>query len=101
MLSEIFSKNKYIIINSDIDGFLSGMILQKYYGCQVVGFSNSWDRVWINKLYEELVDNPLTSPIYIDLYVANPDVICIEQHIIGYKRRISLRRNGSLHMERR
>ena len=36
-VKELFEKNKNIIINTDIDGFLCGMILQKYYGCKVVG----------------------------------------------------------------
>lgn len=84
MINEIFNKTKDIIINADIDGFLSGMILQKYYGCNVVGFSNSWDCVWITPEYESSNNNALYKPVYIDLYVVNPDVVCIEQHIIGY-----------------
>ena len=83
-LDSVFRKNKNIIINTDIDGFLSGMILQKYYGCRIVGLSNSWDCVWIDPEYEASTDNALESPVYIDLYVAAPSVICIEQHIIGY-----------------
>ena len=84
MIKEIFEINKNIIINSDIDGVLSGMILQKYFGCNVVGLSNSWDCVWIDSDYEKSVKNPLKEPVYIDLFVANPEVLCIEQHIIGY-----------------
>ncbi len=83
-LKTLFEKNKNIIINTDIDGFLSGMILQKYYGCKVVGFSNSWDCVWIDPDYEKSTHNALLDAIYIDLFVANPSVVCIEQHIIGY-----------------
>ena len=79
MLKEIFEKNKDIVINSDIDGFLCGMILQKYYGCKVVGFSNSHETVW---LAPEVAD--IDAPVYIDLYVARPQVVCIEQHIIAY-----------------
>ena len=78
-LSEIFDKNKDIVINTDIDGFLCGMILQKYYSCRVVGFSNSRETVW---LIPEIED--INKPVYIDLYVANPTVTCIEQHIIAY-----------------
>ena len=65
-LSEFFEKaqTKDIVINTDIDGFLSGMILQKYYGCRVVGFSNSSESIWlcpeIKSIYE---------PIYIDIFV--------------------------------
>ena len=79
MLKELFQKNKDIIINTDIDGFLSGMILQKYYGCKVVGFSNSRETIWVSPEVKSIYD-----PIYIDLYVNRPDVICIEQHIIAY-----------------
>ena len=83
-LKTLFEKNKNIIINTDIDGFLSGMILQKYYGCKVVGFSNSWDCVWIDPEYEKSTANALVDAIYIDLFVVAPSVVCIEQHIIGY-----------------
>ena len=79
MLKELFSKNKNIIINTDIDGFLSGMILQKYFDCNVVGFSNSRESIWVSPEVNSIYD-----PIYIDLYVNRPDVICIEQHIIAY-----------------
>lgn len=81
-LSDIFDKNKDIVINTDIDGFLCGMILQKYYGCRVVGFSNSRETVW---LIPEIED--INKPVYIDLYVADPSVICIEQHIIAYDKK--------------
>jgi hypothetical protein len=79
MLKEIFEVNKDIVINSDIDGFLCGMFLQKYYNCRVVGFSNSRETVW---LINDIQD--IDSPVYIDLYVSRPKVICIEQHIIAY-----------------
>ncbi len=78
-LKSLFSQNPNIIINTDIDGFLSGMILQKYYGCKIVGFSNSKETIWVTPEVGSIYD-----PIYIDLYVNRPDVICIEQHIISY-----------------
>lgn len=81
MLQELFSDNKNIIINTDIDGFLSGMILQKYFDCKVAGFSNSKETIWITP---EITD--IDAPVYIDLYVARPNVVCIEQHIIAYNK---------------
>lgn len=80
-LSEFFeaAKTKDIVINSDIDGFLSGMILQKYYDCRIVGFSNSKESIWlipeIDSIYE---------PVYIDIYVNRPDTFCIDQHVIAH-----------------
>ena len=80
-LSDLFNKNKNIVINTDIDGFLCGMILQKYYGCKVVGFSNSRETIWIKDGIDDM-----NQPIYIDIYVANPNVICIDQHIVAFDR---------------
>lgn len=85
MLKELFEKNPYIVINTDIDGFLCGMVLQKYFNCIIVGFSNSWDYVWLTPEYEKMVGaDAIYKPVYIDLFVADPRVVCIEQHIIGY-----------------
>lgn len=79
MLRELFERNNKIVINTDIDGFLSGMFLQYYFGCEVVGFSNSKNMVWLKEGYEDIF-----APIYIDLYVNNPETVCIEQHILAY-----------------
>lgn len=68
MLKELFAKNKNIIINTEIDCFLSGMILQKYYGCRIVGLSNNWDCVWVDPDYENSTSNALKDAIYIDLF---------------------------------
>lgn len=78
MLKEIFSKNRDIIVNTDIDGFLCGLFLQKYFDCRIVGFSNSKKEIWIIPEIPSIYD-----PVYIDLYVVNPRVVCIEQHIIA------------------
>ena len=42
-------QNQNVIINTDIDGILSGLILHNFLNCEIVGFSNSWDTVWYNK----------------------------------------------------
>lgn len=78
MLREIFDRNPNIIINNDIDGFLSGMILQHYLGCEVVGFTNSKDKVWVIPEVQSIYD-----PVYIDMYVNRPDVVCIDQHVVA------------------
>jgi hypothetical protein len=81
MLKELFANNKNIIINTDIDGFLCGMLLQKYYDCKVVGFSDSRDTIWVTPEIQDIY-----SPIYIDIYINRPDVICIDQHIISFNK---------------
>lgn len=82
LLRKLFAENPNIVINTDIDGFLCGMILQKYYGCKIKGFSNSRETVWLTP---DITD--IDKPIYIDLYVARPNVTCIEQHIIAYDKK--------------
>ncbi len=78
MLRELFADNKNIIINTDIDGILSGALLVKYCGCQVVGFTNSKDRVWLADDY-----NDLYAHIYVDMFVTDNRAICLDQHIVA------------------
>jgi hypothetical protein len=78
-LRNLFLENPNIIINSDIDGMLCGMVLQKYFDCKIVGFSNSKEYVWV---VPEIAD--IDKPVYIDLFVNRPHVVCIEQHVISY-----------------
>lgn len=77
-LQSIFNQNPNIIINTDIDGILSGIILQKYCNCRIAGFSNSKETVWLAN-----PDESVYSPVYIDMFVPKPNVVCIEQHIIS------------------
>lgn len=72
-------KNNKIIINTDIDGVLSGLLLKHYCDCEIVGFSNSANKVWINP--KKI--NSIYDAVYIDMFVADPSVVCIDQHIIG------------------
>lgn len=60
------------------------MVLQNGYGCKVVGFSNSWDCVWLDRDYEASATNALRDAVYIDMFVADPSIVCIDQHIVGY-----------------
>ncbi|MBQ7765965.1 MAG: hypothetical protein IJ397_03870 [Lachnospiraceae bacterium] len=80
-LSDFFKKanTKNIVINTDIDGFLSGMILQKYYGCKVVGFSDSDEYIWLSPEIKSIDE-----PVYIDIFINKPEVYSIDQHIIAY-----------------
>jgi hypothetical protein len=78
MLKELFENNKNIVINTDIDGVLSGALLVKYFGCKVVGFTNSKDTVWLADDYDNLYEN-----IYIDMFVTDDRAICIDQHVVA------------------
>jgi len=82
-LSEFFQNagTKQIVINTDIDGFLSGMLLCKYYDCEVVGFSDSRERIWLRPDIESLKE-----PVYIDIFINDPEVYGIDQHIVAKDR---------------
>ncbi len=73
-------KNKPIIINTDLDGIISGLILKKYLNCKIIGFSNSADKVWLDESFN--IDK-LKDFCFVDMYVANPEIIVIDQHIIS------------------
>jgi hypothetical protein len=76
---ELLRRNNKIIINSDIDGVLSGLILTNYANCEVVGFSNSDNTVWIDNSKV----NSIYNAVYVDMFVADNNVKCIDQHIVS------------------
>ena len=78
MLIDLFRNNPNIIINTDIDGILSGIILCKYCNCKIVGFTNSKDKVWLTDDHDDLYKN-----IYIDMFVTNDETVCIDQHVVA------------------
>lgn len=78
MLKEVFEKNRNIIINTDIDGIIAGVILVKALGCKIVGFTNSKEYVWLADNH-----NDLYSHVYIDMFVTDDNVVCIDQHIVA------------------
>lgn len=77
-LRDLFIAHPDIIINTDIDGILSGVFLSHYCGCKVAGFSNSKDTVWLRDGINSVYD-----PVYIDMFVPRPDVWCVDQHIVS------------------
>lgn len=77
-LTELFKQNPDIVINTDIDGILSGLLLVKYCQCNIVGFTNSEDTVWLADGHDDLYGG-----IYVDMFVTNPRAICIDQHVVA------------------
>lgn len=78
LLQKLFAENPNIVINTDIDGILSGLILVENLGCKIVGFSNSRDTVWLADDYNDLYKN-----VYIDMFVTDDSVYCIDQHVVA------------------
>ena len=78
MLREVFENNPNIVINTDIDGILCGIILCNFCDCKVAGFSNSKDTVWLRSDVKSVYE-----PVYIDMFVPRNDVYCVDQHIVS------------------
>lgn len=77
-LKSLFKHNPNIIINTDIDGVLSGLLLVKYCDCNIVGFTNSRDKVWLADGHDDLYGS-----VYVDMFVTDPKAICIDQHVVA------------------
>jgi len=79
---EFFENETNIIVNSDLDGILSGLILSNYLELKIAGFSNSLDKIWLNP---NIQDN-IFAGTYVDLYISDSRVKCVDQHVIGANR---------------
>jgi len=79
MIKEL-SSNSRIIINSDIDGIISGLLLHNFCNCTIVGFTNSSDKVWLDLTK----CSSIYDGVYIDMYVPYENTITIDQHIIAF-----------------
>lgn len=75
---ELLRANNKIVVNTDIDGVFSGLILTTVLGCEVVGFSNSQDIVWIDQSRIKSIYDC----VYIDMFVPDARAGCIDQHIV-------------------
>ncbi len=80
---ELLKQNKKIIVNTDIDGIFSALVLHNFVGCEVVGFCNSDNTVWIDKRKV----SSIYDCVYIDMFVPLSNVGCIDQHIISVNER--------------
>ena len=67
------------IINTDLDGILTGILLQNILDWEIVGLCDSKDHIWIEPNYLEKIKDV----IFLDIYVANPNLKCIDQHIVA------------------
>ena len=76
---EALKSNPKIIVNTDIDGIFSALLLHHFLDCELAGFCNSVETVWTDK-------NRIASiydAVYIDMFVPRNDVVCIDQHIVA------------------
>jgi len=73
------ARNQKCIINTDLDGIFSGLILHNLLNWEIVGFCDSAESIWIDK---NRCDN-LYDCIFIDIFVYPKNIRSIDQHIIS------------------
>lgn len=77
-ITELIKKCNRIVVNTDIDGIFSALVLTETLGCEVVGYSNSAETVWI----DQRKVGSIYDCVYIDMFVPDSRVGCIDQHIV-------------------
>lgn len=67
----------YAIINTDLDGFLSGLLLHHFLGTEIVGFCDSGEYVWKKEgvAWEDCT--------FIDMFVVPKDIPTLCNHMIA------------------
>ena len=82
-LKKIFEPNKKCIINADIDGIISGILLQHFLNWEVVGYSSCCgkkdDEIWLKDKKESLRDC-----VFVDLPVCVKGISVIDQHFVAF-----------------
>lgn len=82
-IKKLFTKGKKCIINTDLDGILSGMLLQYFLNWDIVGYSSCCgkptDELWLKNADEEISDC-----VFIDLPVYPRKYSVIDQHFIAF-----------------
>ena len=82
-ITNLFTKNRKCIINADLDRLLSGMILNKFLGWEIVGFSSCTgkndDELWLFNSKENLKEC-----VFVDLPVYLKEYSTIDQHFIAF-----------------
>ena len=73
------TRNQKCIINTDLDGIFSGLILHNFLNWEIVGFCDSAESIWLDKNR----CNNLSECIFIDMFVYPERMKCIDQHIIS------------------
>ena len=73
------NRNVKCVINTDLDGFLSGLLLHHFLDWEIVGFCNSRDTMWLDQ--SKVTD--LREIVFVDMFVSHSEIKSIDQHIVA------------------
>lgn len=82
-IKNIFKKGRKCIINTDLDGLLSGLLLQNFLDWEIVGFSSCCGKP-DDELWFENDINKLSDCVFVDLPVCIKDIYVIDQHFVSF-----------------
>lgn len=93
IISNLFVKNRKCVINTDLDGLLSGMLLQKFLNWEIVGYSSCCgkkdDNLWLKNDC-----NDIDNYVFVDLPVATKGLATIDQHFVAFDEDSIIRYNN-------
>ena len=72
-------ENQKCIINTDIDGLFSGLLLHNFLNWEIVGFCDSKESIWFDRNRV----NKISDCVFIDIFVFPENLKCIDQHIVS------------------
>ena len=75
----MLERNQKCIINTDLDGIFSGLLLHNVLGWEIVGFCDSRKTLWVDKTK----CSSLEDCTFIDIFMYPSNLKCIDQHIIA------------------
>lgn len=82
-ITSIFEPNRKCIINADLDGLISGMILNRFLDWEIVGFSSCCgrpdDELWLYDINEDI-----TECVFVDLPVCINSCSAVDQHFVAF-----------------
>jgi hypothetical protein len=80
-LENLFQSNggQKCIINTDLDGIFTGLLLHNYLNWEIIGFCDSKESI----LFDRNRCNSIDEAVFIDMFVFPENIKCIDQHIIS------------------
>ena len=72
-------ENQKCIINTDLDGLFSGLLLHNFLNWEIVGFCDSKESIWVDRNRV----SKLSDCVFIDIFLFPENLKCIDQHIVA------------------
>jgi len=78
-MNPLLSPKQKCIINTDLDGLYSGLLLHNFLDWEIVGFCDSKESIWVDRNRV----SKISDCVFIDIFVFPENLKCIDQHIVS------------------